>query len=71
MRSIYTIVQHVCVSEFIDWSFWGFIIGLVTLGGGTSLAVYLYFKTKTDTNEKFDAFEKKITTNSRGIEIGN
>lgn len=49
----------------------GFIIGLITLVGGTSLAVYLYFKTKKDTTKKLNEFERKIKTDSRGIEMSN
>ncbi len=48
MRSIYTIIQYVCVDDFIDYSFWGLVVGLVTLAGGTGLALYLYFRTKKD-----------------------
>ena len=60
MRSIYTIIQHVCVNDYIDYSFWGLAVGLVTLVGGTSLAVYLYFRTKKDTDDTIDKFANKI-----------
>ena len=51
--------------------FGGFIIGLVTLAGGTGLALYLYFKTKKHTDDSIDKFKNIIKSepNSSGFEV--
>ena len=71
MRSIYTIIQYVCVDDFIDYSFWGLVVGLVTLTGGTGLAVYLYFRTGGDTRKPVGTYDDVIVSrqSSAGIEI--
>lgn len=46
MRSIYTITQVVCTFDPFNFSFWGLIVGLVTLFAGIILA-YVFFKKST------------------------
>ena len=72
MRSIYTIIQCVCENDFIDYSFWGLVVGLVTLAGGTGLAVYLYFRTREDI-DAIGVHDNVIVSRpgSAGIEISD
>ncbi len=71
MRSIYPIIKYICVNDDIGYSFWGLIIGIVTLIVGISLAIFLYYKTIIHTNKSINEFKDKINTNQLGIVINN
>ena len=61
-----------CVFDSIDFSFWGFVISLVTLVGEL-LAVYLYFKSDKNTKKTIQETITKISLepNSPGIILSN
>lgn len=60
MRSIYTMIQYVCINDYIDYSFWGLIIGIITLTGGTGLAIFLYIRTEKNAKKRDKKYYKNI-----------
>lgn len=67
--------MYVLVIPLIFHFFWGggFMIGLVTLVGGTGLAIYLYFKSDKNTKKTIQESITKISLepNSSGVIVSN
>lgn len=50
------------MSDYVDYSFLGFIIGLITLVGGTGLALSIYLRTIKKTEESLTRFKSRIVS---------
>lgn len=71
MRSIYTIIHHVCTCDFIDYSFPSFIMGIITIIVGIVVGVILYRKAERKAEERDKKYDAKITNKTTSIGIGD